>query len=187
MQHAGSLLLQPRVGSLAVARELSCPGTCGIPIPRPGIKPRSPALEGGFLTTGSPGKSLKSIILKGSFNQGKGKNGLKGKERMTPCKHPLSGDVRKRCWILSSDNEDASHPPLRSWQVMDSTQSPKPPRAQSRPKPPLSPELQLIPAPFFNLQETLECDFPTKHDLRFCLLLRTPRSGPGTRTQHTLA
>ena len=86
LQHAGSLLLQPRVGSLAAAHGLSCPRTCGIPIPRPGIKPRSPTLEGGFLTTGSPGKSLKSIILKGSSNQGKGKSGLR-----TPCKHPFSG------------------------------------------------------------------------------------------------
>ena len=31
---------------------------CGILVPRPGIEPASPALEGGFLTTGPPGKSL---------------------------------------------------------------------------------------------------------------------------------
>ena len=68
---------------------------------------------------------------------------------------------------------------------MDSIQSPKPPWAQSHPKPLLSPELPLTPAPFFNLQETLECDFPTKNDLRFCLLLQTP--GLGKHTQHTLA
>ena len=29
---------------------------CGILAPQPGIEPESPALEGGFLTTGSPGK-----------------------------------------------------------------------------------------------------------------------------------
>ena len=29
---------------------------CGILVPRPEIKPVSPALEGGFLTTGPPGK-----------------------------------------------------------------------------------------------------------------------------------
>ena len=31
---------------------LSCPVVCGIFVPWPGIKPSSPALEGGFLTTG---------------------------------------------------------------------------------------------------------------------------------------
>ena len=30
---------------------------CGIFVPQPGIRPESPALEGGFLTTGPPGKS----------------------------------------------------------------------------------------------------------------------------------
>ena len=29
--------------------------SCGIPAARPGIEPTSPALEGGFLTTGPPG------------------------------------------------------------------------------------------------------------------------------------
>ena len=29
---------------------------CGILVPGPGIKPMSPALQGGFLTTGPPGK-----------------------------------------------------------------------------------------------------------------------------------
>ena len=38
-----------RVGSIVAA--------CGILIPQPGIEPTSPALEGGFLTPGSPGKS----------------------------------------------------------------------------------------------------------------------------------
>ena len=37
---------------LVVARRLSCPAACGILVPRPGIEPTSPALEGGFLTTG---------------------------------------------------------------------------------------------------------------------------------------
>ena len=61
------LLLQStgsgRVGSVAVAHGLS---SCGIRVhllrsiwdlPRPGIKPVSPALAGGFLTTVPPGKS----------------------------------------------------------------------------------------------------------------------------------
>ena len=42
---------------LAVAQGLSCPSACGILIPRPGIEPVSPALEGGFLITGPSGKS----------------------------------------------------------------------------------------------------------------------------------
>ena len=47
-----------RTGSLVVARGLSCPEACGILVPWPGIEPTSPALEGGFLTTGPSGKSL---------------------------------------------------------------------------------------------------------------------------------
>ena len=34
-----------------------CLAACGILVPRPGIEPMSPALAGGFLTTGLPGKS----------------------------------------------------------------------------------------------------------------------------------
>ena len=44
--------------SLVEARGLSCPVVCGILVPRPGIEPMSPALEGRFFTTGPPGKSL---------------------------------------------------------------------------------------------------------------------------------
>ena len=47
-----------RVSSVVVARGLSCPSTCGILVPRPGIEPVSLALEGRFFTTGPPGKSL---------------------------------------------------------------------------------------------------------------------------------
>ena len=35
---------------------------CGILAPQPGIEPTSPAFEGGFLTTGTPGKSLESLF-----------------------------------------------------------------------------------------------------------------------------
>ena len=35
---------------------LSCSAACGILVLRPGIEPTSPVLEGGFLTTGPPGK-----------------------------------------------------------------------------------------------------------------------------------
>ena len=45
-------------GSVLTARSLSCPVTSGILVPGPGIEPVSPALEGGFLSTGIPGKSL---------------------------------------------------------------------------------------------------------------------------------
>ena len=52
---AGSPLSGP--ASLVVAHRFSCPTTCRILVPLPGIKPVSPALEGRFLTTGPPGKS----------------------------------------------------------------------------------------------------------------------------------
>ena len=51
------------VSSTVGARGLSCPAACGIPFPRPGIKPASPALEGGLSTTGPPGKSPVRFIL----------------------------------------------------------------------------------------------------------------------------
>ena len=43
---------------------LSFPKACGILVPQPGIKPVFPALAGGFLTTGPPGKSL-MLCVKG--------------------------------------------------------------------------------------------------------------------------
>ena len=46
-----------RVDPLVAALGLSCPSACGILIPRPGIKATSPALQGQFLATGSPGES----------------------------------------------------------------------------------------------------------------------------------
>ena len=45
--------------SLVVVRGLSCPTACGTLVSQPGIEPTSPALEGGFSTTGPPGKSLR--------------------------------------------------------------------------------------------------------------------------------
>ena len=41
---------------------LSCSMACGILVPQSGIKPTTPALEGKFLTTGPPGKSLDYIL-----------------------------------------------------------------------------------------------------------------------------
>ena len=54
---ARGLLSSCGMGSVVVARGLSCPAACGILVPRPGIDPAPPALEGRFLTTGPPGKS----------------------------------------------------------------------------------------------------------------------------------
>ena len=48
---------------LIVAHGLSSsPEACGILVPRPGIKLLSPALEGRFLTTSPPGKSLNLLL-----------------------------------------------------------------------------------------------------------------------------
>ena len=54
----------PCAGSLVVARGLGYPVSCKILVPPPGIKLSSPALEGGFLTTRPPGKSLPWSPLK---------------------------------------------------------------------------------------------------------------------------
>ena len=43
-------------GLFIAACGLSCPVAYEILVPRPGIEPTSPALEGGFLTTGPPRK-----------------------------------------------------------------------------------------------------------------------------------
>ena len=48
--------------SVVVALGLSCSIACELLLPGPGIKPMSPALQGGFLTTGLPGKSLKGDL-----------------------------------------------------------------------------------------------------------------------------
>jgi len=42
----------------AAARRPSCSVACGISVPRPEIKPTSPALQGRFLTTGPAGEFL---------------------------------------------------------------------------------------------------------------------------------
>ena len=62
MHHVGSVLAVHRFsgcgsGSLVAACELSCSMACGTLVLQPGIKPESPVLQGGFLSTGSPGKS----------------------------------------------------------------------------------------------------------------------------------
>ena len=55
-----------RSGSVVATRGLSCPMACGILVRQPGLEPASPTLEGGFLTTGPPGKSL-SVVFEVSY------------------------------------------------------------------------------------------------------------------------
>ena len=50
-------------GSVVAVRGLSCPTAFGTLVPQPVIKPASPALEGGFLTTGPPGKSYSLLLI----------------------------------------------------------------------------------------------------------------------------
>ena len=45
--------------SVVVVQRISCSAACGILVPWPGRGPVSPALAGGFLPTGPPGKSCK--------------------------------------------------------------------------------------------------------------------------------
>ena len=51
-------------GSVVAVRELSFLLARGILVPWPGMKPASPALDGGFLATGPPGKSLEGFFLR---------------------------------------------------------------------------------------------------------------------------
>ena len=82
MQHLRCItwdLLLCLMGSLVVAHRLqaggsgvalcgfSCPATCGILVPWPGIKPVFLVLQGGFLTTVPPGKSLLCIYKPGAY------------------------------------------------------------------------------------------------------------------------
>ena len=63
-------------GSWALERRLSSCGAralllCGMwDLPRPGLKPASPTLAGGFLTTAPPGKSPKTILKKSILEEG---------------------------------------------------------------------------------------------------------------------
>ena len=69
MSHAGSFTAGHRlcscgtraaepVGFSSCGVLAYCSAACGVLVPGPGIKAASPALQGGFLTTGPPGKSL---------------------------------------------------------------------------------------------------------------------------------
>ena len=67
MHPVGSVLVVHRLsscgwGSLVAAHELSCSMACGMLVLQLGIKPASLALQGGFLSTRSPGKSHPACI-----------------------------------------------------------------------------------------------------------------------------
>ena len=57
------LFLEESGGFSSVTHGLSCAKSCGVLVPRPGIESPSPALEGRFLTSGPPEKSLKWAFL----------------------------------------------------------------------------------------------------------------------------
>ena len=59
---AWEIFVKARGFSPVWAGGLSYPVACGIPLPQPGIELASPALGGGFLTTGPSGKSLISFF-----------------------------------------------------------------------------------------------------------------------------
>ena len=61
-----------RASLVAWGCALRCSAACGILVPRPGIKPACPALEGRFLTTAPPGKSPVELVLKPSPKNGLG-------------------------------------------------------------------------------------------------------------------
>ena len=60
-------------GSVVAACGLSCPTACRILVPQPGVEPKSPVLQGRFLTTRLPEKPLMAISI----------NGKKGKVLVT--------------------------------------------------------------------------------------------------------
>ena len=57
-------IFRQSTGTLCVVPQLGCSTACGILVSRPGIKAMCPALEGGFIITGPPGKSLRLIFFK---------------------------------------------------------------------------------------------------------------------------
>ena len=52
------------LGSAVAVNRLSCSIACVILVPKPRIKPTSPALQVGFSTTGPPGKSISLSLTK---------------------------------------------------------------------------------------------------------------------------
>ena len=56
------------MGSVVMAWGLGCLVAYGILVPGPGIEPVSPALQGGFLTMGPPGRSLLLVFFAASLS-----------------------------------------------------------------------------------------------------------------------
>ena len=83
--------------SPVVAHGLSCPSTCRILVPWLGMEPTSLALEGGFLTTGHPGKSPFSFLKDFFFLSASFKGAL-----------PLSSVLHYFCWELSYNLNNCS-------------------------------------------------------------------------------
>ena len=91
---------------------------CGILVPRPGIEAKSPALQGGFLTTGPPGKSqvfIQPLTYRSSSAQpvSCSRGALKTVILLCPCiclsssAFPLSNPM--------------SHPPFAKWKGTSAT------------------------------------------------------------------
>ena len=80
------------------AVEIRCPRKCGILVPRPGIELKSPALAGGFLTIGSPGKSSESHFYGAGVKWCViGQPGLKGQDST---QHLVQeGHKQVWCWL----------------------------------------------------------------------------------------
>ena len=59
------------LSSVVAACRLSCSEACGILVPQPGIDPLFPELQGGFLSTRSPGKSQEKtfFLIKIEYNE----------------------------------------------------------------------------------------------------------------------
>ena len=55
------------MGSVVEAHGLSCPTACGVLVPRPGIEPTSPALEGRFLSMDHQGSPLMGFYWRSKF------------------------------------------------------------------------------------------------------------------------
>ena len=72
---------------------LSCP-TCGILVPRPGVKPISPALQNGFLTTDPAGKFLDQTVIEYNGSRRRGlPRGFSGKESTCHGQRSLAATV----------------------------------------------------------------------------------------------
>ena len=78
-----------------MAHRFSSLKACGILVPRPGIEP---ALEGRFITTGLPGKSLRPLSLTYHWLS-------------SPCPHALPS---VRVWVLLPSSHDNSHTEVQS-------------------------------------------------------------------------